>query len=40
MTAHIRVPIVGKKIAAIVEDQTADSLVDEGAFLRQELGEG
>jgi hypothetical protein len=39
MTAHIRVPIVGKKIAAIVEGETADSLVDEGAFLSRELGE-
>ena len=40
MTARIRVPIVGKKIAAIVEGETADSLVDEGAFLSRELGEG
>ena len=40
MTAHIRVPIIGKKIAAIVEDETADSLVEEYAFLRKDLGEG
>ena len=39
MTAHIRIPLVGKKIAAIVEAETADSLVDEGAFLRGVLGE-
>ena len=40
MTAHIRVPLVGKKIAAIVEGETAASLVDEYAFLRNDLGEG
>ena len=39
MTAHIRVPLVGKKIAAIVEGETADSLVDEYEFLCGELGE-
>ena len=39
MTAHIRVPLVGKKIAALVEDETAASLEDEYAFLRGDLGE-
>ena len=39
MTAHIRIPLVGKKIAAIVEGETADSLVEEYAFLRGVLGE-
>jgi hypothetical protein len=39
MTARIRIPIVGNKIAAIVEGETADSLVDGYAFLRGDLGE-
>ena len=39
MKATIKIPLIGKKIAAIVEDESADSLVKEYAFTRGELGE-
>ena len=39
MKATVRIPILGKKIAAIVESETEDQLDKEYAFSRSELGE-
>ena len=39
MTSVVKIPLVGKKIAAIIEDESAQSLAKEYTFTRGELGE-
>ncbi len=39
MTSAVNIPLIGKKIAAVIEDESAQSLAKEYDFTREDLGE-
>jgi hypothetical protein len=39
MTSTVSIPLVGKKIASVIEDESAKSLADEYEYTKKDLGE-